>query len=111
MKASPQREPEINKLFRLAWKHAASDLYLQAGSPPLLQITGVTRKVEIPPLSGEAIERLLDPILSAEHKQLLSEAGVVEFEHVVEREKWVFHLNVLKKDGQVSLSARLSAEP
>ena len=104
-------EPELNKLFRLAWRLDASDLYLRAGFRPLLQIQGVTREVKLPPLSEEAIERLLKPIMGDEHKQILSEAGAVEFTYVVGREEYLFRLNVLKKDGQLSLSAHLPAEP
>jgi twitching motility protein PilT len=54
---------DIDRLLQLAIDHAASDLHLSGGNPPLLRIDGEIRPLEGPPLSGAAIERLLHGLL------------------------------------------------
>src|SRR5262245_3736550 len=41
MQTLPEREPEINKLFRLAGKIQASNFYLDVGQPPAFRRRGV----------------------------------------------------------------------
>jgi len=38
-----QREPEINKLFRMMMRHEASELHLQVGQPPTMRVRGDMR--------------------------------------------------------------------
>ncbi len=54
---------DIDRLLQLAIDHAASDLHLSGGNPPLLRIDGEIRPLEAPPLSGGAIDRLLHSVL------------------------------------------------
>jgi twitching motility protein PilT len=104
MLASPQREPEINKLFRLAGKHQASDLYLHVGLPPLLKIKGTTRETILRRLSQEVLEGLLLPILSAEQQQCLDQENEIGFTYGVEKDN-LFRLELSKKRGQITMSA------
>jgi Tfp pilus assembly pilus retraction ATPase PilT len=103
MEASSQREPEINKLFRLAKKYKA-DLYLHVGLAPMFKIKGVAREALLPPLSHQDLHHLVLPILTAEQQHHLDQEEVT-FAYVVEKDS-VFRLNVSKKRGQLSLSAR-----
>ncbi len=38
-----QREPEVNKLFRFAVKHGATELHLEAGGTPVMRVGGTVR--------------------------------------------------------------------
>lgn len=67
------REPEINKLFRTASKHVASDLHLKVGQPPMMRLRGNIHRVDMRPLTQEDMDRLIQPILYAEQTRLLSE--------------------------------------
>ena len=61
-KLPPPREPEVNKLFRMVMKYEASDLHLKVGQPPMMRLRGDIRRVHMPPLTQEDMERLLLPI-------------------------------------------------
>ncbi len=109
MDASPQCEPQINKLFRMARKHGASGLYLQVGSPPLLRLRGVTRQADMRPLTQDDLERLVPPILYAEQQQRLGQGKEVIFTYACEEDD-VYRVAVSSKGGQLGLSAhRLGA--
>jgi twitching motility protein PilT len=105
MEVAPQHEPEINKLFRLARKYQARDLYLQVGLPPLLRVKGDIRQTLLQPLSPQDLEHLLLPILSAEQQQCLDQGGVVAFTYVFEKDNRV-RLSVFKMQGRFKLAAR-----
>jgi twitching motility protein PilT len=104
MDESPPREPEINKLFRMARKHEASDLYLHVGSAPQMRLRGVVRVADMRPLTQEDMERLVSPILYDEQRQHLSEAKDVAFVYSFE-EGDAYRVEVSTKDGVLSLSA------
>ena len=106
MDASPQREPQINKLFRMARKLGASDLYLQVGSAPLFRLRGVTRPAEMRPLTQEDLACLLQPALYAEQQQRLSQGNEVTFMYAFE-EGQSYRVAVSSNSGQLHLAAHL----
>ena len=109
MDAKPEREPEINKIFRLASKHGASDLYLYAGSAPRVKLRGVVRHIELPPFTPEGLEWLVAPILYPEQRQRLAQGEEVAFTYAFE-EGQAYHVAVASKGGPLSLAAhRLGA--
>ena len=77
--AEAKREPEVNKLFRMVMKHEGSDLHLKVGLPPMMRLKGVIRQMELPPISGEQMERLLYPIMSERAKRIFEETEVTGF--------------------------------
>src|SRR5262245_2457473 len=81
--AAAKRELEVNKLFRMVMKHEASDSHLKAGQPPMMRLRGDIVKVDMPPLTGENMEKLLLPLLKPEHRRILDEEGGVDFSHVI----------------------------
>jgi Tfp pilus assembly pilus retraction ATPase PilT len=99
-----EREPDINKLFRMVRKHGASDLYLDVGSEPSVRLAGVIRKMVALPLSQEVLERLLLPLLYPEQQQRLDQGEDVAFMYCFE-EGDLYHVSVSKKGGQFKLSA------
>jgi Tfp pilus assembly pilus retraction ATPase PilT len=100
----PGREPEIHKLFHMARKFEASGLALQVGSPPLLSLRGVTRKVDMRPLSAQDLERLLLPILWADQQQHLDRGEEVTFTYAFDAGHR-FRVSVAKTGGCLQLSA------
>jgi twitching motility protein PilT len=54
---------EIERLLQLAIDHGASDLHLSGGNPPLLRVDGEMRALDIAPLAGAEIGRLLQAVL------------------------------------------------
>src|ERR1700689_4655873 len=92
LRAEVKREPEGNRLFRIAMKMEASDLHLKAGQPPMMRIKGDIRKVEMPPLSQEDMEGLLYPLLKPHHRVILDEEGGVDFSHVVGNDECRFRV-------------------
>src|SRR5205085_3299299 len=81
--ADARREPEVNKLFRAVMKHEGSDLHLKAGLPPMMRHKGVIKKMDLPALSQENIEKLLTPIINQKHMNVFEETGGCDFAHVI----------------------------
>ncbi len=74
--AKVKREPEANELFRMVMKLEGSDLHLKVGLPPMMRLKGDIRRVEMPVLTQEDMERLLYPPLNdATQRKILDEEG------------------------------------
>jgi Tfp pilus assembly pilus retraction ATPase PilT len=97
------REPEINKLFRLAGRYEA-DLYLSPGEAPQLRVGGVLRKSQLVPLSEKDLEYLLQAILNAEQVERWERGKDVAFAYTCE-EGCVFRVKVSGKPGPVRVAA------
>jgi twitching motility protein PilT len=104
--ATPRREPEVNKLFRMVMKHEGSDLHLKVGLPPMMRLKGDIRQMQMPPLTEEDMERLLYPILTERLKGILDETGGADFAHVIGQDECRFRVNLFKQRGRLSLVAR-----
>jgi len=104
--AEAKKEPEVNKLFRAVMKHEGSDLHLKAGLPPMMRHKGIIKKMDLPPLSQEHMERLLLPIMSEKSRRVFDETGGADFAHVIGHDECRFRVNVLKQRGKWSLVAR-----
>jgi twitching motility protein PilT len=101
-----QREPEVNKLFRMVMKHEASDLHLKVGQPPMMRLKGDIRRVEMRPLTQEDMERLLLPHLSAKQRKILDDQGGVDFSYVVGQDECRFRVSLFRQRGKLSLVSR-----
>jgi twitching motility protein PilT len=104
--AAPQREPEVNKLFRMVMKHEASDLHLKVGQPPMMRIRGDIRRADMRPLTQEDMERLLLPHLNARQRKILEEEGGVDFSYVVGNDECRFRVSLFRQRGKLSLVSR-----
>ena len=65
-------------------QHSASDLHLQAGSPPMLRIHGRLTPLQTEPLTHEGIQQYLDLIADEPTRQQLVKERSVDFAHRVE---------------------------
>ncbi len=104
--ARRDREPEINKLFRMVMKHEGSDLHMKVGLPPMMRLRNAIRQMEMKAISSDEMERLIYPILSDRSKRLLEEVGGADFAHVIGRDECRFRVNLFKQRGYLSLVAR-----
>jgi twitching motility protein PilT len=101
-----RREPEVNKLFRMVMKYEASDLHLKVGVPPMMRLKGDIRKMEMPPLTQEDMERLLLPLLNERQRRIFDEEGGVDFSHVVGNDECRFRVSFFKQRNRYSLVSR-----
>src|SRR3954468_17250776 len=101
-----QKEPEVNKLFRLIMKYEASDIHLKVGQPPMMRYKGDIRRVDMRPLTQEDMERLLLPGLSPKHRKTLDEEGGVDFSYVIGQDECRFRVSLFRQRGRLSLVSR-----
>jgi twitching motility protein PilT len=107
-RAAPKvkKEPEANVLFRMVMKLEGSDLHIKAGLPPMLRLKGDIRRVEMPVLTQEDMERLLYPLLNTRTRKILDEEGGVDFSHVIGNDECRFRVSLFKQRSRLSLIAR-----
>ena len=60
---------DIDQLLRAMVEFRASDLHLQADSPPSLRIDGTLSPLKAPPLSADHIGRLVEEAVGEAHRQ------------------------------------------
>ncbi|MBQ6597221.1 MAG: PilT/PilU family type 4a pilus ATPase, partial [Lentisphaeria bacterium] len=99
-------------LLRMALMNHASDLHLTVNTPPMLRINGVLRPVELPPLSGVDIQRLLYSVISPRQRVELEEKRELDFALSVqlssdEQDKVRFRLNAFFQRGSLGAVARV----
>jgi twitching motility protein PilT len=103
--AELNREPEVNKLFRLVMKVQASGLHLKQGQQPMMRCMGDMRRIEMQPLTQEQMERLLLPLLKDRLRKIFDEEGGVDFSHVVGDNECRFRVSLFKQRNKLSLIA------
>ena len=97
-------EPEANKLFRMVMRFKGSDLHLKVGMAPAMRLTAVLRLMQLPPLTGAEMERLMFPLLSARQMNILEETGGVDFAHIIfepNGDETRFRVNLFKQRGRL----------
>ncbi len=104
--ADPKREPEVNKLFRMVMKLEASDIHLKVGQPPMMRLRGDIKRMEMPPMTQEMMERLLFPLLSPRQRQILDDEGGVDFSYVVGQDECRFRVSLFRQRNRLSLVSR-----
>jgi twitching motility protein PilT len=104
--AAGSDEPEISTFFRAVMRHEGSDLHLAAGAPPLMRWRNVIRPMDVPALTPEDLERLVEPILNARSRDLLDKTGGADFAYIVGKGEGRFRVNLFKQRGQFGLVAR-----
>jgi twitching motility protein PilT len=104
--AEIKKEPEVNKLFRAVMKHEGSDLHLKVGLPPMMRHRGIIKKMDLPPLTQENMEKLLMPIMTEKSLRVFDDTGGIDFAHVIGNDESRFRVNVLRQRGKWSLVAR-----
>ncbi len=104
--ADPKREPEVNKLFRMVMRLEASDIHLKVGQPPMMRLRGDIKRMEMPPMTQEMMERLLYPLLSPRQRQILDDEGGVDLSYVVGQDECRFRVSLFRQRNRLSLVSR-----
>jgi len=104
--ASPVKEPEVNKIFRLAMKLEASDVHLKVNCPPMMRIKGDITRMEMAPISAQHMENLLIPLLEPKKRKILEDEGGVDYSYVIGQDECRFRVSLFRQRGRLSLVAR-----
>ena len=75
---------KIDGFFEVMHQLGASDLHLDAGTPPILRVDGRLRPVDYPPLTEEAIRALVYEILTEHQIEALESQYDLDFAYTVE---------------------------
>ncbi len=112
----PALVPEGNPFERLLIDMAqrgASDLLILAGAPPVFRIAGRLAKTADAPMSGEDIQGLLAPMLTARLREKMDSEGAADFSLRLsraasedDRRAWRFRVNVHRQRGTLAAAVR-----
>ena len=104
----PGNEIEIDKIFKLAVKHDASDIHLQTGRPPVLRIRGALRELDMAPINESPMIELTFPMMDQRNLDIFHRDGGADFSKIVDYqdEPWRFRVNLLTQLGKVGMVAR-----
>jgi twitching motility protein PilT len=99
---------DLDSLLRTAVDYGASDLHLQADSPPMLRIRGQGRFLDVPPLTAETTRHFAASLLPAHLGRSLDETLTrgIDFSHAIEG-LTRFRCSVYSHLGTVSLAIRV----
>ena len=82
-----------------------SDLHVKVGSPPMIRLRGVLRRVERDPLTAADTQALVASIVPPDRRRRLDEEGEVDFAHSVNG-VGRFRVNAFRQRGSVSIVLR-----
>ena len=102
------QEIEVDKIFRMAIKHNASDIHLQVGQTPILRMRGTLRNLEMDRITESGMIELLFPMLDQRNLDIFHRDGGADFAKIVTQDgsDWRFRVNLLTQLGKVGMVAR-----
>ena len=102
------KELQIDKIFRQAVKHKASDIHLQVGRAPVLRIRGALREVQMNPITEEEMIQLVFPMMDQRNLDIFHRDGGADLARVIDNsgEAWCFRVNILTQMGKIGMVAR-----
>jgi twitching motility protein PilT len=102
------KEVEVDKIFRLAIKHGASDIHLQVGRSPVFRIRGTLRDLQMPAIGESEMIELTFPIMDQRNLDIFHRDGGADFAKIVPEDgkDWRFRVNLLTQLGKVGMVAR-----
>lgn len=104
----PGKEIEIDKIFRLAIKHGASDIHLQVNKPPTFRVKGTLRELQMDPIGESQMVELTFPLMDQRNLDIFHRDGGADFAKIVvqDGDPWRFRVNLLTQMGRVGMVAR-----
>jgi len=102
------KEIPIDKIFRLAIKHNASDIHLQVNRPPIFRVRGGLTELEMAPIPEEQMIKLTFPMMDQRNLDIFQHDGGADYAKTLEYEGevWRFRVNLFTQVGMVGLVAR-----
>jgi Tfp pilus assembly ATPase PilU len=106
MPDNPPPEPALSKLLRCVEKFGGTDLYLEAGAPPGVQLGAAVRRFDMRPLTQEDLLRVLREVAGQSEQEALAATGQVAFDYWPGPGRPRFRLSAVERSGQLRLTAR-----
>jgi len=101
---------DINQLLNFAVDQGASDLHISAGSIPMIRVHGRMRKLALPLMTQEVMERLIFSILSEPQLERFEEVKELDFSYKLENVAR-FRVNVFQQiQGMAAVFRTIPAE-
>ena len=104
---------DMKDLFKAAVKAGASDLLVTVGVPPQLHVNGSFAPLDLPPLTGADVQRLVYSLLTKRQRTHLEEKRDIDFALSVNITGCIprrFRLNAFFQKGDVALVGRLISD-
>jgi len=75
---------EVDRFLKMARQVGASDLHICVGSPPVVRLNGVLKRIKYHDLTPEETERILMEVLDEEQQRLFAERKELDFAYYSE---------------------------
>jgi twitching motility protein PilT len=95
----------LTALLETLAENEGSDLHLKAGSPPIIRVDGILRRLEGRPLTSEDTEMIAHSIMPASRREQIEKQNEADFAHSLTG-LGRFRVNVFRQRGSVSLVLR-----
>jgi twitching motility protein PilT len=102
--SSPAEPGDLTAWLRALVERAGSDLFLVAGAPPAIRISGEMTALGTSALCSEEIEDAVTPILSPRQSQAFRESHVVDASYRVDGVR--FRINLHRERGRAAAAIR-----
>lgn len=70
---------DITELLTFAYQNKGSDLHLSAGMPPCLRVHGDVRKLNLPPMTDQEVQKLVYDIMSDQQRTTFEDTHECDF--------------------------------
>ena len=77
------KQIDITELLAFVVKNKASDLHLSAGLPPMIRVHGEVRRINLPAMTHEDIQRMVYDIMSDSQRKVLEETLECDFSFAI----------------------------
>lgn len=95
----------MQRLLKSTVQFKASDLHVQAGSPPVVRVDGTMVPFDLPPVSADELKELVGQVASEEARERLDRDLSCDFSHFIP-DVARFRINVFYEQGHLCLVAR-----
>lgn len=96
---------EIQRLLKATIQFHASDLHVQAGSPPTVRVDGTMVAINAPPVTAEELRALVAELADEAQSHRLETDRSCDFSHTI-ADCARFRINVFYEQGNLCLAAR-----
>ncbi len=96
----------LDVLLREVVTKCGSDIHFKAGNPPIIRVDGELRRVDMPVLSSQDCDDILDEILNETQKRLFTERKELDIPYLIPGLSR-FRVNVSRERGHVRVVFRL----
>jgi twitching motility protein PilT len=97
---------DIDGLLRFATEADSSDVFLKAGTPPVLRLQGSCRKLDHPPVTGEEIEGVAKMMMTGEQWLHFEQSPDHDVSYQIPNVAR-FRVNIYKTKGDVAMCLRV----